>query len=787
MPEEEPSSSLRGELLDKLGKLKPAFGLAYAPATFKLSNDKTSVVQDLPGRVRVTVGLTAPLGPLIAEVQGAGLEIPLEGDDRKPRGTLAGIGLSYKSGMDQFAGPLELGGALLFNPFAMAKGEIRLDGILQLVLPCAAVSLAGSYGKFSPSDETTMFVFGELGFGGQLGQGLGPPCFQVTRLMGGYGYNSEVRLPSIDQVAKFPLLQGLNSEAVVGGKDPTPLDVLAALSGTDDPWVKPKAGNSWGAFGAEANVFELIDLALLGLVEWGNGGFSIAVLGDVKAGLPRKSKEPTAMLAGQLAGQYVTKELADKSSETVWSIAAVFDKSSFLVDKDFKPTGGLAFMMWTGGPHKGDSVFTAGGYSPNYTKPEHFPTIPRFGISFSYRSLMTIRGETYFAVVPRAIMLGGSWSLVGDYHWLRWWINVYVDAWISWSPWQGGFEAGVSVGLEADASIGPIRIRPRVEIGVDLGMWFTDHGWGGDWAVHVWFVSFSGAWGIGQPAENRKVGWDKVQHQIPASSLIPRTGLGSDVTLKSFKQHGGDDIPLPMGTGDEHSAGEPWQAEQSGFRFTATGGAPATSVTVNGHPVDVGKPATVHIRPMGRSNVSSPLSVTISHLEGEVPGKRADVSAWQFVPVRSNGPAALWGSPSDTLPKMTDDLVRGQITGLELAVPPPVARCAATTDNTPVRAAASALDKETVDVDAGHPSGALPLSASASPSGSPATAATKAGTTVALIAAEIAATGTAAARTRLFKALSDAGLSPSTDGPMTTYAAAAQHTLTDDPLLVPHG
>ncbi|MFD7668781.1 DUF6603 domain-containing protein [Streptomyces sp. NPDC059788] len=757
--------------------------------------------------------LSPHLGPLTLDFQAA-IDIPLAAD-WKPAMTLAGIGISGRGGGMNPSLAVDtgwsVGGALLFNPQEAAKGRQQFDGIIQVTLPFLTANVAGSYGKLDDNGEFSLFVFCELGLAGRfMDGGIGPPSFRLKRLMGGGGHHSEVRLPGINELEKFPLLRGLDDMFVMGVANPSPLRVLGVLCDSSDkkePWVKPRAGNSWAAFGAEFEVFGFIGLNLMGLVEWGSG-YSVSVLGVGEARFPKTERDPdklTAFVALQVTGQFLRREVEVGKSggaapatrmESVWTLAGVLWDWSFVFDQNSFISGGFAFMTWREGEHEGDWVFTVGGYSPDYTAPPHYPNVPRVGITTSYKHMFTVQGELYFAFNSKALMLGGSVSLTADLAKLRWWISVRLDMWISWSPWRGGFSAGVSVGLEAAVDVGPVHLRPRMEVGVDLAMWFSDDGWGGDWSVHVWFVSFSGRFGVERLGDHMTVGWETFQRQIPNPvKPRPRAGMeppdAPDVQITHLSHIGPPFAAEPGDAADPEKASEPWLVAQSGFTFTTSCVVPATSVTVNGSPVELGEPSGgqgeqsspgLDIRPMGLKGVQAVHHLTVCHLPK---GEQVDVASWGFKPVRSNVPASLWGNPDKKTAELDGDLVRGHVTGLEVTVPPPKGHCAAHTDGTPLLVDADALETECVDAADQHPFGDLPLTAKATRRGS-ATTRSKDGSTIGLIAQQIASKATSAARTQLFQALVGAGLSPGHDDPLTAYAGSAQITLTDDPLLAQH-
>ena len=94
---------------------------------------------------------------------------------------------------------------------------------------------------------SSMFIFGVLAY--DFG---GPPAFFITGVALGFGYNSNLLVPTIDQVQSFPFVQVLPTSTVPNqGVFPNnqPLTVLNVIMNTKPPWVSPQAGSLWFAAG----------------------------------------------------------------------------------------------------------------------------------------------------------------------------------------------------------------------------------------------------------------------------------------------------------------------------------------------------------------------------------------------------------------------------------------------------------------------------------------------------------------------------------------------------------
>ncbi|MDJ1136253.1 DUF6603 domain-containing protein [Streptomyces iconiensis] len=777
--------------LSKVAKGVRRINFAYVPAVPTAKGSTPA----RPGRIVVSLDAAGELGPLTLEFKGAGVVCPV--DTFKPSATLSGVGVSFLWGTAELG--IRVAGGLVLNPLAWADDHlVQLDGAVMVYLPAIAATVAGSYRQMKGQDDPSVFLFGELDFSQMVGGGFGPPCFTVRRVMLGGGYNSEVRLPKPDEVEKFPLVAGLTDETAVG-KDPTPLQVLDKLTSGDTPWITPKAQNFWAAGGLEFETFKILAKVLL-LVEFGND-WSVSVLGLVTLQLPLDSKDPAAKLVGQLAGQLEHrsvkvqqkdaggKDVAVGDEETVLTASVVLGSNSYLFSDDARLTGGVAMRVWTQGPHAGDFVFTLGGYAPSYKVPDHYPNVPRVGVTFNIGPV-TMRAEVYFAFTPRAVMAGGNLSMVQNLGWLRWWLSVHVDGWIGWDPFTAYLSLGASVGIAADLNIGPVHVRPSVELGVDLALWWCPD-FGGHWSVSLWFASISGDFGS-DLQQKLPVDWDQFKRTVPKPVILPRrnTEIPEEGTAGPYKPVPDKDTAPIAG---EEANGQAINGSQNGFTFSATIQAPAKEVYVRpptGEPVREAKMTdAVHIREMKRSDVASRLDVQFSYLarQGEpLPAghpvfQDAFWEAWSYKPTYANLPFAKWGDPKVEAPKSTSDLVPHQLTGLEITVPAPTARCAARHDNRPLQADAADIEMETIYAYDDERDAGMPLTAQAAAQGSAAAFSPGAAH---VVKDGIASSPIQQTRGQLFEALKGAGcLRTSKNDGLDRYAREVLATLTDDPLL----
>ncbi len=388
---------------------------------------------------------------------------------------LRGLAVSYN------AGGVKIAGGLL-----QASDEIRYDGFLLIEVGGKSFVAFGSYGVVD--GDTSLFVFLVVGI--PIG---GPPYFFITGLAGGFGYNRGLVVPPIEGVPAFPLVSAMSDPGVITDD---PMGFLRTLS----PSFPMERGSYWFAAGLKFTSFTLVNSQAL-LYVLLNRGLEIGILGMSQMELP-----PAVPL--------VSIELALKARfstiEGVISVEARLTDNSWLLSRDCRLTGGFAFFLWFSGEHSGDFVITIGGYHPRYTKPAHYPNVPRLGFNWRVGSKVTIKGEAYFALTPREVMAGGL--LEASYHsgdvkaWFRAWANMYVQ----WRPFWFEVDIGISIGVSVDTWLGTVK----VEVGASLWLWGPEVG--GEVEVDLWIVSFTVRFGASYNKPTEALSWSQFR-----TALLP--------------------------------------------------------------------------------------------------------------------------------------------------------------------------------------------------------------------------------------------------------------------------
>ncbi|MGW2370429.1 DUF6603 domain-containing protein, partial [Streptomyces sp. NPDC001667] len=714
------------------------------------------------GRARVTFDVTFTVGPVVLDLIGLGLELEVAGGGGfSVRPVLSGAGVRVDRP------PLRITG--VFERRQEAGFDEYLAGLLAVETGFVALDAAGVYARADRAHGgwQSVFFFGEVAATGEAVLFAAPP-FAVKGISGGFGVNSTLKIPEVDQIGTFPLVNRLGA----GNAGDSPLDVLHSL----EEWVRPAEGSYWGAAGVEFTIFKFIEARALLMAEFGRE-LNVVLLGRTSVTFPRNRPGPGGKVHARLE---VDLRLAYQRSKGLLSLDAAVGAGSFLFSEACRLTGGIAVYVWTAREHAGDFVLTAGGYHPNFTKPAHYPAPARLGFVWSPDDKVMVKAEVYTALTPSSFMIGGRLSATYDKGLLSAWFTAYLDAWIQWKPFFLDLRLGISIGVAFTIKVWFVKVRVSIEVGIDLALWTPP--FGGRVTVKVWFVSFS--FDIGSSKQTPALlSWPEVRAQLPAPVGITFVqGLLVDVD--------------PQVVTARREAGLPVLVSSAGFVFTTESAVPATKITLNNttptvkegcQPWRAADNATFGIRPMGKEEVTGEHQVTLTRntstgdTEYTPPiccdSSNTEERCWDITAVAGGVPKGLWGRTLEKPEQAAGEagLLSGFLTGLRFAVPGP-----SNTGQSVGPVTSQALDVEPVDPDGvltsslSRPDGPTPH-----PDNSP-------GGSIGLITRTIddltPETGAVARRAKAFTTLNNLGLSPGADGSRAQYARTAADTLVTSPL-----
>lgn len=679
------------------------------------------------------------LGPLVLSLQG--LAVGSELAEFRPVASLDGIGLSYAEG------PLAITGALTRVPAGSLPAGVTLqfDGSALVQAETFGLAAVGSWAQLA-NGQPSLFVFAR--YDEPLG---GPPALFVTGLMAGFGYNRSLALPAQDEVGSFPLL-------LLGqpgpGKPASAADVLAILEGTipagpggtSRQWIAPAPGSDWLAAGLEFTSFELVHSQALLIAQFG-GELAFALLGRSVIQLP-VAAEPGPTYA------YAELDLAAvlRPAAGVFTLTAVLSPASYVLTQACHLTGGFAMSAWFGdSPYAGQFVLTLGGYHPAFAPPSYYPAVPRLGFAWAVSGTVSVTGSAYLAITPSCVMAGAALDVQfhdGD---LAAWFTATADMLLSWRPFFFTARMQVSIGIAYRLNVLGCGKTLSLSIGAGLQLWGPPTG--GQAHVELWVISFTVAFGAGQPGTaDQPLSW----HDF--SALLP--GTSAAVTISAT---GGLLATVDAST-TASTSGKTWLVRAKDFSFSTRSALPAshlrygdTALTAAADPHNFdGQP--VDVRPMNLTGAAGVHKLTLLR-----DGQPQPPASWTMSPHTASLPESLWGAPPAPFtqtPAQPAAAVLPRYVGYDVTAAQP----AAGASRGAFQIAEAALQP-----------GGLPLAAS--PPADPAYTPAADATSVALIAGVAAA---APRRTALYQAL--AGVFAGTDGPLTQLAAAAQHEFMDEPM-----
>lgn len=198
--------------------------------------------------LQITLDASINLGGLEGYLKGFGFRVQINNmksislPDTGPVLLLSGVGLELNRP------PVELAGMLLHQESAWL-------GAVAVGFTPYNFAAAGYYGTFDTINPTgsykTMFLLLETS-----GPLIELEFASLTGLTAGFGYNVEMRLPTVENVTEFPFL------ALEGGFAQTdPLKTLTSLVGQGaTSWFSPAKGPIWIAAGLAGNAIQMLDI-----------------------------------------------------------------------------------------------------------------------------------------------------------------------------------------------------------------------------------------------------------------------------------------------------------------------------------------------------------------------------------------------------------------------------------------------------------------------------------------------------------------------------------------------
>ncbi|KAG7285856.1 hypothetical protein NEMBOFW57_008150 [Staphylotrichum longicolle] len=575
----------------------------------------------------------APLQVTMAHIDG------LAADFDSPPLTVAGL---LEKSDDIYKG----GVVVSLEPYSfLAVGsygemEEELDGS---VYP---VGLAPA-GKTKVATFKSFFIFGELD-----GPIVDLGFLEVLGVKLGFGYNALLRNPTLDELSLFPMMQNPFSTAgSESAANANPMTLLSSFyNATPSPWIIPQNDVLWFAVGLTIVAFELISVTAVIVVDL----------------------EPQRLLNIRRRGRRHAGNGTPSEANFVYAEIR---------------SGGFGMRYWFGGsnPYSGDWVYTVGGYHPAYTPAPQYPTPARLAIAWQVNWSLTVTGDAYFAITPKAAMGGGALLAVYSAGPLGAHFDAYADFLINFHPFHYVGDVGVDVGVSFTMDLLFVTLHISCDAGADVHL--EGPGFGGVARVHFWLFEFDVPFGD-TPSAPGALPWGDFWNLLTQEGKDPASvsrgdghgssggasttggpntafiynpvagSIATDATMHTPPQ--GTALPPPSSalTGSKGptsksstTAPRPWNVRAGTFRFRVESKMPMTHYVVNA-PVGNKPVAVPHadffIKPMHVCEPvqSSVVAVTITLV---IPGAPGEVLKDQFrvTVLEKKAPASIWSQCGD--------------------------------------------------------------------------------------------------------------------------------------------
>ena len=490
---------------------------------------------------------------LTLSLDGLGAGSPITSFD--PRFTLRGLGVDYRNAA------VEIGAAFLHTTVTDAQGRTydEYDGAAVLKAQGLTLSAIGSYAYLD--GHPSLFVYAVLEY--PIG---GPAFFFVTGLAAGFGYNRDLIVPPIDQVAQFPLV----SEATKGAAPPpakdslSPAEQVGAELARLRNYIPPSTGSYFLAVGLRFTSFKMVDSFVLLTVLLGNR-VEVNVLGlsTLVAPVPVSGQEAIPPLA--------VVQMAVKASfvpdEGFLGVAAQLTPASYVLAKDCHLTGGFAFWCWFPTPSgtpptAGDFVLTLGGYHPDFRVPAHYPRVPRVGVNWKVSDQLSVKGEMYFALTPGALMAGVLVDATWDGGDLQAWFHAGADFIVAWKPYHYDAHAFATLRVSYRFELfGTHEIR--VDASADLHLWGPE--FSGRATIKVSVIEFDITFGAPAVTAPDPIGWAEFR-----TSFLPQSDR--DDTIQCCSVAVTDGLVRAADPGTDGTGAPPGLGVVNPKRFALTAG-----------------------------------------------------------------------------------------------------------------------------------------------------------------------------------------------------------------------
>ncbi|KAF5701766.1 hypothetical protein FGLOB1_10001 [Fusarium globosum] len=596
------------------------------------------------GVLRIHLDASVLIGPISAGIQGLNLVVRLNSNQIHGLHDILHVPIDVEiEGIDMSFSrmPIQIAGALHHKP-----GTKAYFGGVAISLSTFSIAALGSYEQVPANAATgtpeydSFFIYAMMeGLIFTMGWA------EVRGLMAGFGYNSRLRLPTVEQLSTFPLIQGFEKQ---GGFNMN--QAIQSLTGPD-AFVTPSMGSIWLALGLVIRACEVIDMRAVATVALGPNQNDIGLIARATASLPRRASPDKALVLIDLS---VVGKLDLVHGEL--SVDGLLNPTSFILNKDCRPSGGFAIRSWFGknNPHSGDWVVSFGGYHPTYQVPAHYPRPQRLGISWTLSSNLRITGNAYAAITPGAVMAGGMLQAVFSAGPLGAHFDAHADFLVNLKPLHYMADMAVSAGVYYEIRVWRFRKKISVNVGASLHLEGPPiHG-----SVHfdLSVVSFTVSFGSGSSEGKRSISLRELMDLVLQEAGDTRKD-GAIVNPHTFTAVSGllgddkkkSDTVSKASPNKVASEKERWHVRSDNFIFSVRSAVPTNSLGIEGRTGTQYSGNSIISRPMQMKNDTSDSSKIKSTLSVKVwdPKTEKIVPFREVAKVEDQLPANYWGPYSE--------------------------------------------------------------------------------------------------------------------------------------------
>ncbi|EGX53135.1 hypothetical protein AOL_s00006g513 [Orbilia oligospora ATCC 24927] len=612
-PSSEPTSS--GARLEPLKKKQGPLsinniGFEYKNNTIYLLFDATFNLGPIGFTlVGMKIGITLKKGAGLADIDKGDFHLSLEGlevaFDKAPITATGAFIHGTMNGIDYYSGGIIIG----FEPWLFQA--------------------AGFYGQTKSSSVKNVFLFMQLN-----GPIVTVGFASISGLTGGFGYNMDLRWPTVAEVPQFPFLIGDSSTPP---SDPmTELNSLINVT-SSDAWVTPKADCMWFAVGLSANAFKVLSVDAVVVVQFAPA-VRLGIYGVATCDIP--STAAKKKLAHVELGISAT---VDPETGTL-KIDTQLSPTSYILDPSCHLTGGFSLYSWwqpKGGPvnpYAGDWVLTIGGYNPAFQVPSHYPQAARLAISWSLGSTLSITGDSYFAITPKCCMAGGGLHAALSVGPLSAWFDTSVDFLINYEPFHFTGDGSLSVGVAFTLDLWLVTIHINIELSATL--YIEGPPIRGHVTVDFWVHNFSIAFGEDDDDSQKPVSLQDFYNSVLMSGIGPQAS--STPSNQQSEQAGAPDQAhlftcssglIPPTADTTPTSGAQWEVKAGDSLLAGNSVMYAKPMQMTGPDLS----STLYVQIFGPGQTVTTTDPT------KAPPAEGNTNPWAFVAQSKSLPSGLWG------------------------------------------------------------------------------------------------------------------------------------------------